>query len=86
MPMFSRWLLAIVILAGVAACSGAGEVGESCEEEANADECVDGVACAKTKAGALQCMKVCTVQTDCPADTECTGTKGDTKVCQPNQG
>jgi hypothetical protein len=84
MPMFSRWLLAIVILAGVAACGGAGEVGEACDAEASAGECVDAAACAKTKAGALSCMKVCVDQADCPAATECTGTKGTTKVCQPS--
>jgi hypothetical protein len=82
MSMFSRWLLAPVIFAGVAACSGAGEVGEACDQEARADQCVDGAACAKNKAGALQCMQICVAQTDCAANTECTGTTGTTKVCQ----
>ena len=77
-----RWLLAIVILAGVAACSGGAEIGESCSEEAADGECVDGAACAKAESGALKCMRLCTLQTDCPADTECTGTKGSSKVCQ----
>lgn len=80
-----RWLLAIVILAGVAACGSGAEIGESCDEEVADGECVDGAACAKTEAGALQCMRVCVEQKDCSDTAECTGTKGSLKVCQPNQ-
>lgn len=77
-----RWLLAIVILAGVAACGGGAELGDSCDEEVADGECVDGAACAKDKSGELKCMRVCTLQTDCPTGTECTGTKSSLKVCQ----
>lgn len=66
-----------------AACGGEGEIGEACFKEADADECVEGAACAKTKSGDLSCMKVCVAQSDCPSDTECTGAKGTAKVCQP---
>ena len=83
----SRWLLlAIVVLAGVAACGGGAEIGEACDEEASAGECVDDAACAKAQSGALQCMRVCKEQADCPETAECTGTKGSIKVCQPKTG
>jgi hypothetical protein len=74
-------MMVCVVLLG--AC-GAAEIGEACDAEADSDECVDGAFCAKTKAGNLQCMQVCVEQKDCPDKTECTGTKGSTKVCQPS--
>jgi hypothetical protein len=86
MRSLKRWLgpaFALGALMTFAAC-GAADIGESCSEEADSDECVDGAFCAKSKSGVLQCMRTCVSQSDCPADTECTGAKDTTKVCQPN--
>jgi hypothetical protein len=78
----SRWVFVAALLL-TAACGGEGEVGEDCSKEADSDECVDGAFCAKTKSGDLSCMKICTEKSDCPSDTECTGSKETIKVCQP---
>lgn len=66
-----------------AACGGEGDVGDDCSREADQDECEDGAFCAKTKSGRLQCLQICIEQSHCPANTECTGAKEKTKVCQP---
>ncbi|MFT3774829.1 MAG: hypothetical protein QM820_56495 [Minicystis sp.] len=77
--------LALTLTAGMlSACGGAGAIGDSCDVEAEAGQCADGAYCAKDTDATLQCMKVCSAQSDCPADTTCTGTKGSTQVCQPN--
>ena len=82
----AQWLLlAVLSLASLAACGGGGEIGDPCDEEVASGECVDGATCGKTKSGVLRCMRLCTMQTECPVNTECTGSKSSLKVCQPNQ-
>lgn len=79
-----RALIAFGLFTLLAACSGGAEIGEACSKEAAADECEDAASCAKTKASDLVCLKTCSAQSDCPAETECTGAKASAKVCQPN--
>ncbi len=66
------------------ACSGA-EVGETCETEGAADECVEEAICGKPSDSAAepQCLKICTADTDCAASESCNGVTGSsTKACR----
>jgi len=66
------------------ACSGA-EVGEPCETEGAADECVEEAICGKPSdtAAEPECLKVCTQDTDCAASESCNGVTGtSTKACR----
>lgn len=66
------------------ACGGEKKLGESCDESGKTDgECESGGVCGKQTSGSLQCLKVCTQQTDCSADQECNGVEGSsTKGCR----
>ncbi len=84
----SKKTLAALLLASVgcflAACGGA-EVGEACETEGNADECVDGAICGKPDSTSTtpQCLKVCTSDAECTGGTTCNGVTGtSTKACR----
>ena len=80
-----RLAVAMVVGAlGAAACSSESKQGESCGESGKTDgECESGSICGQQSGGALQCLKVCAVQTDCPADQECNGVDGSsTKGCR----
>jgi hypothetical protein len=81
---FYSLLTMFAIFATLAAC-GAGEVGEECSKEADADECVDGAFCARNKAAQLECMQICSDKIDCPDMAECTGSALTIKVCQPKK-
>jgi hypothetical protein len=78
-----RLLMTFMTLSSLAACGGAGEIGEACSKQSDPDECVDEAFCAKNKSAELECMQICTSQSDCPEKTECTGSKETIKVCQP---
>lgn len=81
---FIRQILALgFVTALLAACGGGGSVGDACAKELDANECASGALCAKTSTGMLQCQQVCVAQADCPANTNCNGTSGTQKVCQP---
>ncbi len=74
-----------VVFALIAACSGRGDVGESCKTGGSTDECVSGSICSKTISGAQTCQKVCVDQKDCPTGTTCNGVTGSsTKSCRPD--
>ncbi|WP_437759370.1 hypothetical protein [Sorangium sp. So ce1389] len=66
-------------------CGGESALGEACEEEGADGECEDGSVCGKPDdTAALQCLKTCVEQTDCPSDQECNGITGsDVKGCRP---
>src|SRR5687768_4715716 len=72
----------------IGACSSEGKVGEECDEGGKTEgECESGGVCGKQTSGALQCLKVCTVQTDCAGDQECNGVEGtNTKGCRTKSG
>jgi hypothetical protein len=79
--------LVVLIVAGaltVDGCSSEKKLGESCEETGKTDgECESGTICGTQTSGALQCLKVCAAQADCPADQECNGVEGSsTKGCR----
>ena len=80
----NRFLLTVLGLSmwALGAC-GAPGVGATCSTEADPGQCSSDAYCAKTTAGALECLQVCSAQTDCPSTATCTGTVGSTKVCQP---
>jgi hypothetical protein len=82
-------LLAALALASFAAvlpaCSSAAELGEVCETEGAAEECVDGAICGKPtdKAPEPQCLVVCTSDADCSGGTSCNGVSGTSiKACR----
>ncbi|WP_437947449.1 hypothetical protein WME98_42855 [Sorangium sp. So ce296] len=66
-------------------CGGGAALGEACEDEGADGECEDGAVCGKPDdSAALECLKVCVEQADCPADQECNGISGsDIKGCRP---
>jgi hypothetical protein len=72
--------LALAMIVGaitVAGCSSESKLGESCDESGKQeDECESGSICGQQTGGALQCLKVCAAQSDCPADQECNGVEG----------
>lgn len=73
----------------VLACSGGdAALGEECGASGADGECAEGGICGKAdEADTLQCLKVCTEQTDCAADEECNGVEGaSTKGCRPKDG
>jgi hypothetical protein len=72
----------LVALVAATACGGSG-IGAACTTEGDTSECTRGALCAKNTSGALQCLQTCTQQGDCPSGTNCTGTAGTEKVCQP---
>ncbi|MBI4953988.1 MAG: hypothetical protein HY908_18330 [Myxococcales bacterium] len=74
---------ASLVLACASLGCGRADVGDSCSKEGDLDECVDEALCAKDAKGELQCQLLCAVQADCPAGTNCNGTSGTLKVCQP---
>ncbi len=75
-------LLALPLLSVLALACGKTEVGDACDDEGKTDECVDNAVCAKDKAGATKCLKVCTEQAQCAATEECNGTTGSLKACR----
>jgi hypothetical protein len=85
--LFGAALLFGLALA-INACSSEGKVGEECDEGGKTEgECESGGVCGKQTSGALQCLKICTVQTDCAADQECNGVEGtNTKGCRTKSG
>lgn len=94
--MITRTLFAAVFigaLLGVACSSSSsddkGAVGTTCSQSGGDGQCSGGAVCGKPSDGttALQCLKVCTVQTDCPAGQDCNGVEGSTaKGCRPKSG
>lgn len=70
------------LLFGALGC-GRPDVGESCSNEGDPEECVEDALCAKDTAGKLTCLLICVDQADCPSGTNCNGTSGSRKVCQP---
>ncbi|KYF85871.1 hypothetical protein BE18_01775, partial [Sorangium cellulosum] len=66
-------------------CGGEAALGEACEDEGADGECEDGAVCGKPDdSAALECLKVCVEQADCPADQECNGISGSSlKGCRP---
>ena len=81
-----RTFLSAVFLCGALGCKGEGSIGESCSQSGAADECVAGAVCGKPSDGttSLQCLKACTLQTDCAAGEDCNGVEGSTaKGCRP---
>ena len=82
-PRKSFSCLIVAGFALVVACGSSGEIGESCSTEGSAEGCVAGAICGKAK-DVLVCLKRCSSQADCPANSNCNGTKGDAKACQSN--
>ncbi|QRK11868.1 hypothetical protein JQX13_18505 [Archangium violaceum] len=80
--LLSSALLLVGLLA-VTAC-GKAEIGEECDKTGSTDECVEGGIC-DTLGGdttGLQCLKICTQDSDCPATQACTGVSGSNqKAC-----
>lgn len=66
------------------ACGSTAGLGESCTNEGATDGCIDGAVCGKGNSDKLVCMKMCKSQSDCPANSNCNGIKGDTKACRSN--
>lgn len=97
--MRSPWLpcsFALALFLPLSGCGGVGEVGETCERPASADECVEGAICATDPSGSggagtdptwesYTCRAVCTDQSDCAVGEECRGVTGAfaTRACQP---
>ncbi|MRG90472.1 hypothetical protein [Polyangium spumosum] len=66
------------------ACSG-GEVGEPCETEGSADECVEEAICGKPSdtSETPECLKICTQDADCGSSESCNGVTGTSvKACR----
>ena len=83
-----RLILLMALCAGAilsGACGGEAALGEECGEEGADGECEGGAVCGKPDdSDALECLKVCNDQDDCPADQECNGISGsDVKGCRP---
>ena len=91
-----RTSLVVLLVCGVFgssfACSSSsdsegGSIGTTCTQSgAAAGQCAAGAICGKPSDGttSLQCLKTCTLQTDCPADQDCNGVDGaTTKGCRP---
>jgi len=81
-----RTLAAIVFALSLAACSGAGEVGDECAEPGGADECVDGAVCHDRGSGDAPgvCRVRCSDDRDCPGGGSCEDVSevdGDVKGC-----
>ena len=91
-----RTPLVVLLVCGALgfACSSSdsegGSIGTTCTQSgAGAGQCAAGGICGKPSDGttSLQCLKTCTVQTDCPADQDCNGVDGaTTKGCRPKSG
>ncbi len=67
------------------ACSSAAAVGETCDTEGAADQCVDGAICGKPSDTATepQCLVVCTSDADCATGKSCNGVTGSSiKACR----
>ncbi|MFO0734587.1 MAG: hypothetical protein U0270_01845 [Labilithrix sp.] len=80
MPHLTRaFLLALLV-----ACNSEAEIGESCEEPGKTEDvCVDGAVCTKNRSGALQCLAICTEQSQCGAGSTCNGVEGSgLKACR----
>jgi hypothetical protein len=81
-----RLLSSAVLLSGLlalAACGNA-EIGEECDKTGSTDECVEGGICDTLGGGSttLQCLKICTQDSDCPTTQACTGVSGSNlKAC-----
>ncbi len=90
--------VAVLFLCGAAlACGssdngggGGASVGGACTQSgAGAGQCAEGGVCGKPSDGTttLQCLKTCTLQTECPADQDCNGVEGSAaKGCRPKSG
>jgi hypothetical protein len=74
--------LAVLGMVWIAACGGASGLHESCTKEGQTGECVSGDVCAKQTNGAIECLKICTQQSDCASDEACNGTSGSLKACR----
>lgn len=84
--MRTTWIgMGLLFGALLASGCGASALGEACDKEGADGECEDGSICGKPDdTAALQCLKTCVEQTDCPADQECNGISGSAlKGCRP---
>lgn len=72
----------------VACGGGDAALGEECGESGADGECAEGGICGKSDShDALQCIKICTDQTDCAAGEECNGVDGSSiKGCRIKDG
>lgn len=71
-------------LAAFIGCGGGAEIGEGCDAEGDAAQCVDGAICGKNNSEVLECLKTCVNQTDCTPDQDCNGVSGTSvKGCRP---
>lgn len=81
-----RLLSSALLLTGLMAMTACGkaEIGEECDKTGSTDECVEGGIC-DTLGGdtaVLQCLKICTQDSDCPSTQACTGVSGSNlKAC-----
>lgn len=79
-------LVAAFFALSLAACGGAGEVGEECGTPGRTDECVDGAICHDRNSGDAPgiCRVRCSEDTDCPGGGSCEDVSeidGDVKGC-----
>ena len=76
-------LLALTSLLTAAVLNGCGTsaLGEDCSSVGKSEGCDDGLIC-DNDAGKSVCLKICTVDADCPATQACTAVTGVvTKAC-----
>lgn len=76
------------VLLAVPACSSEKKLGESCDESGKTEDvCESGTVCGANTTGGLQCLKICTDQTQCASTEDCNGVEGtNIKGCKPKTG
>jgi len=75
----------LLLIVGVASCSGGAGIGDTCLSTGTTDECVAEAICTDEDSGdGSRCRKICTEHSDCDAGENCNGVSGSsTKSCQP---